>query len=162
MAKLTKKKIDAFYAALGRFVSEWAEVEKFLDLIVLVLARKKKPKLPFQLSGKIETIRSELRNSQSPHATTVMRLLDEVEALSETRHDYIHGSVMEHVVTRSTLTVALGRLLQPSHKPRRPLMRVTAAQISTTADRLREIGDALLDLGDALNKENLSHRSTVH
>jgi hypothetical protein len=73
-----------------------------LDLLVVILA---KPDIPHQLSGKLSIIRKKLKGSQSPHVSAITHLLDEIEALSDTRHDYVHGSIIEQVATRSELTV---------------------------------------------------------
>jgi hypothetical protein len=155
MTRLSKKKIEIYYAALGRFVTVWAQVELFVDLLVVILA---KPDLPHQLSGKLSIIRKKLKGSQSPHASTIMHLLDEIETLSDTRHDYVHGSIIGQVSARSELTVTLARLLQPRNRPRRKPAKITAAQIHHTADRLHEIGRELLDLVEAVNHD----RQTVH
>jgi hypothetical protein len=155
MANLSKRKIEAYYAAIGRFVTVWAEVGLFLDLLVVILA---KPDLPHQLSGKLSIIRKKLNRSQSAHAKAILALLDEIEALADTRHDYIHGSVIGQIDTRSELTVTLARLLQPRNRPRRKPAKITAAQIHSTADRLHEIGGELLDLVEEVNHD----RQTVH
>jgi len=150
LVKLSKKKIEAYYIALGRFVTEWAEVEQYLDLLVIILA---KPDLPHQLSGKISVIRRKLGASQSPHASAILHLVNEIDALADTRHDYVHGSMIGHMVTRSNLTVTLARLLQPQKKTRRKPANVTAEQITDTADKLYKIGGELLELVAALNAE---------
>jgi hypothetical protein len=150
MAKLSKKKVETYYIALGRFVTVWADVEVFLDLLVLIL-RKDERKLPHQLSRKIAFINRQLKVSQSPHATAIMRLVGEIDGLADTRHDYVHGSMIVHTVTRSNLTVTLARLLQPQKQSRRPPAKVTAEQITDTADRLYKIGDELLELVAAVN-----------
>jgi hypothetical protein len=155
MANLSKRKIEAYYVALGRFVTVWAEVELFVDLLVVILA---KPALPHQLSVKVSTIRKKLNGSQLRNAKAIMALLDEIEALSDTRHDYIHGSIIGHALTRTELTVTLARLLQPRKRPRRKPAKITVAQINSTANRLHQIGGELLDLVEAVNHD----RQTVH
>jgi hypothetical protein len=55
--RLTKAKLASFYAAIGRFVIEWAGMEICLDILVLV-ARGPRP--PHQLSEKIRSIRQNL------------------------------------------------------------------------------------------------------
>ena len=61
------------------FVTVWAQVELFLDLLLVILA---KPELPHQLSVKLSTIRKKLNGSQLRNAKPIMALLDEIEALS--------------------------------------------------------------------------------
>lgn len=155
MPEFSKKKIETYYASLGRFVTVWAQVELFVDLLVVILA---KPDLPHQLSRKLSIIRKKLKSSQSPHASAIIQLLEEIETLSDTRHDYVHGSIIGQVATRSELTVTLARLLQPRSRPRRTPARITAAQIDRTAGRLHEIGEELLDLVEAVNND----RQIVH
>jgi hypothetical protein len=150
--KLTKRKLVSFYAAIGRFVLTWAEVETFLDLLVIVL-RGSSQSLPHQLSGKLRFVRVALQSeTAAPYARDVLPLIDEIEALADTRHDYVHGSIIAHAIEQSALTVTMGRLLQPPSKPRRKPVAVTMVQITRTADRLHEIGDQLLDLVDRLNR----------
>lgn len=88
----------------------------------------------------------------------IIHLLDEIEALSDAWHDYVHGSIIGQVGTRSELTVTLARLLQPRSRPRRKPAKITAAQVHHTADRLHEIAWELLDLVDAVNHD----RQIVH
>jgi hypothetical protein len=45
MTKLSRKKIEAYYTALGRFVTIWGEVEQYLDLLVIVVAKPDLPRL---------------------------------------------------------------------------------------------------------------------
>jgi hypothetical protein len=155
MAKLSKRKVETYYAALGRFVTVWAEVELFLDLLVVILA---KPDLPYQLSGKLSIIRKKLNVLQSSYVKAIFVLLDEIEALADTRHDYVHGSIIGQIATRSELTVTLARLLQPRNRPRRKPAKITAAQIHGTTNRLHEIGGQLVDLVEAINHD----RRMVH
>jgi hypothetical protein len=150
LAKLSKRKIEAYYTALGRFVTVWAEVEQYLDLLMIVMA---KPDLPHQLSKKIATVRRKLKASHSPHASAILKLVDDIEALSDTRHDYIHGSIIGHKVTRSNLTITLATFLQPRKKPRRKPTKVTAEQITDTTAQLYKIGGELLELVAAIHAE---------
>ena len=82
----------------------------------------------------------------------IYKLIDEIQNLSETRHDYVHGAAMEYDVEQFTLSVKMGRLLQPLKKPRRKLIKVTASQIRQISDRLHEIGGELLDLAAVIDR----------
>jgi hypothetical protein len=147
--KLTQKKIDAFHAAIGRFALTWAEVETYLDLLVLKL--RKPPKgVSHQLSAKIKFVRDALKDESAPFAKTALRVIAEIEKLADTRHDYIHGGRIGHSVERHTLSMTLGRLLQPRWQDHRPPVRVTAADVEKVTDRLYEIGGELLDLLETL------------
>ena len=83
--KLTKSELERFYAAMGRFVIAWADMEHCLDL-VLLNGRKLKSPLPHQLSEKTNFVREVLASVISPtNATSVLRLIDEIDKLAPTR-----------------------------------------------------------------------------
>jgi hypothetical protein len=147
--KLTQKKIGEFHAAIGRFVLTWGEVETYLDLLVLKL-RKPSKEVSHQLSAKIKFVRDALKGESAPYAKTTLALIAEIEKLADTRHDYVHGSRIRHSVERHTLSMTLGRLLQPRWQKRRMPVRVTAADVEKVTDRLYEIAGELLDLLEAL------------
>ena len=148
--KLTQSKLEQFYIAMGRFVIAWADMELCLDLVVLNGRNLKSP-LPHQFSDKTKFVREILIPVLSPtHATSVLRLTNEIDDLAPTRHDYVHGAVIGHDIARSKLTVSLARMLQPSKKPRRKTTKVTAPELLAIAGRLREIADKLLDLAEAI------------
>ena len=66
--KLIKLEQERFYAAMGRFVLAWADMEFCLDLVVLN-GRKLKSPLPHQLSDKTNFVRKVL----VPHSVQYMR-----------------------------------------------------------------------------------------
>jgi hypothetical protein len=149
--KLSQSKLRAFYAAVGRFVLTWAEVETYLDILVLQLNRGAQRAVPHQLIGKIKFVRNALEpNREEPHAAAALNLVAEIERLSSTRHDFIHGSRLGHSVKRSVLSFKLGRLLQPPDKPRRRPVTVTADEVEKTTDQLYELGGKMLDVLEAL------------
>jgi hypothetical protein len=135
----------------------WAEVETYLDLLVLRL-RKPGQTVPHQLAGKIQFIRAALQSERATgYAKEAGKLIDEIGRLANTRHDYVHGSRISFSVERSALHVKLGRLLQPASKPRRKVVQVTAAEIENAADRLYDIGSELLDLLENMVRPPQSH-----
>ena len=79
--------------------------------------------------------------------------MHEIDAIAETRHDYVHGGVVRHAFKRSRLIVTLERIVQPPRKPRRAPAKVTAAQLKTGAEKLRAVGDFLIDLAQAILRE---------
>ena len=124
--KLTKSELERFYAAMGRFVIAWADMEHCLDL-VLLNGRKLKSPLPHQLSEKTNFVRKALAPVISPtNGTSVLRLIDEIDELAPTRHDYVHGAVIGHDIVRSKLAVSLARMLQA--------IRIAAASASGKID----------------------------
>jgi hypothetical protein len=154
--KLTGRKLDEFYAAIGRFVLTWAEVEFGLDLLVIIVRQHSASdtRLPHQLSAKIDFIRSQTKTIPclNDYRLAINEIIDEIAILSDTRHDYVHGTALEHAIERSALVVSMGRLLQPPKKERRKSIRVTALLIKHTSDRLHAIGGQLLDLAEILNR----------
>jgi hypothetical protein len=142
--KLTKGKRDALYAAVGRLVLKWAEAEMYLDLLALKL-RDPSDKPDYQLSNKIKLIRKALRCKTIPQSGNIMKLLDEIERLAPMRHDYAHGAMLNFTLQNSALSVTLGRLLQPRFKPRRPTIRVTAAEIEKISDQIDAVADQMLN-----------------
>jgi len=147
--KLTKSKRDAFYAAIGRFVLTWAEVEVYLDLLVLKL-RDPTEDVSHQLSAKIQFIRKTLRSKSTSGAMNILRLISEIEKLSDTRHDYVQGARIKLSFERSELSVTLGRLLQPRSQLRKNPVRVTATEIEKVTDQLDALGGELLDALETL------------
>ena len=144
--------MQSLYAAVGRFVLTWADVETYLDLLVLKLRQPTVRRLSHQLSEKIEFVRTAIQSeSAAPCAKDTRSLIDEIERLAETRHDYIHGSRIGHSIEQSVLSVTLGRLLQPPKKPRRKPVHVTAPEIEKTADHLYDLGGNMLDLLERIN-----------
>jgi hypothetical protein len=61
--RLTTAKLEAYYAAIGRFVVAWADMELCLDMLVLVAGSPKYP-LPHQLSEKIDLAKCTAREGQ--------------------------------------------------------------------------------------------------
>jgi hypothetical protein len=147
--KLTNSKRNAFYAAIGRFVLTWAEVETYLDLLVLKLHHPSDD-VSHQLSAKIKFVRKTLRSESVPASANILRVISEIEQLADTRHDYVHGARIKLSFERSVLSITLGRLLQPRSQSRRRPVQVTAAEIEKVSDRLYELGGELLDVLESL------------
>ena len=78
-------------------------------------------------------------------------LLDEIDALSDTRHDFVHGAMIEHRIGRISVTATMGRILQPHGKKRRKPIKVTTKQITETADSVHQLADRMFDLVQELD-----------
>jgi hypothetical protein len=142
-------KVQAFHAAVGRFIVAWADLEHGLDFLVLISARapgRLSGKVPHQLSGKISFIRErvDVIAHLQEHKTEVIALLDDVQGLGQTRHDFVHGAAIQHF-SRMSSNVTFTRLLQPPKQERRPDTMVSIAEIVKTADRVHELGNKVWD-----------------
>jgi len=145
---------EEFYAAIGRFVLEWAGLEICLDLLFLAIRSKqeapeRKSKLSHQFAEKIAVIRSEAKELDSTHRAAITDLLDEISNYAETRHDFVHGGIINHYIEQGVITATLHRLLQPPRRPRRKPVKVTAAEITGISDRIHGFGDRLLEIAQA-------------
>ena len=146
--------LNEFYTAIGRFALEWAGLEICLDLLLLRIrskreATERKSKLPHQFAEKIAEIRSEAKELDSAHRAAITDLLDEISSYAETRHDFVHGGIIDHYIEQGIITATLARLLQPPRRPRRKPVKVTAPQITEISDRIHGLGDRLLDIAGA-------------
>jgi hypothetical protein len=150
-----------FYAAIGRFVLTWAGLEICLDLLLLTVipdGERAKRKLPHQLGDKIALIRSEIKRLTHARQTAITEVLDEISSYADSRHDFVHGGSIHHLIEQGVMTVTLARLLQPSRRPRRTPVKVTPPQIEVISDRIHHLGDRLLDFAeDAL----LTNRTVI-
>jgi hypothetical protein len=104
MGTYTSKHDEEFFGAIGRLIISWAHLELGLDCMVEVLYRGFKgntiePEMPRSLQRKITFLRS-VWKSQPIGADGIkgyLKFLDRVQAAAQTRHDIIHGVVIEQV-----------------------------------------------------------------
>ena len=157
--KPTENKIDEFRASIGRFVLTWAELELGPDLLVIIVRRlslRSDIKHRHELSEKITFLRSEGAANPllSAYRSIIERVIDEIQLLSDTRHDYVHCVAFKYAIEKQILNIETWGLLQPSKAPRRSPIKVTASLVDKTADQLDVIGGKLLDLAEAINHIN--------
>jgi hypothetical protein len=100
------RKHEAFYAAIGRFVIFWSHLEICLDLLVLELAAastETPKKVPHQLADKIKFIRRKINAlpALKVFKPTIEPLLDEIDTVSDTRHDYVHSATIADLPKRT-------------------------------------------------------------
>jgi hypothetical protein len=145
-AKLTPH--EEFYAAIGRFVVQWTGMEFALDLLLLNTRPTQRPaeniRLPHQLDSKIKSIRAQMQYIDDPYRETIEQLLSEISRYASTRHDLMHGAIIDPVINESGITATLYRLLQPARQPRRRPVKATATQITGISEHIRALGDRLL------------------
>jgi hypothetical protein len=124
-------------------------MELALDLLLLSTISKenaeKKVTLPHQLGSKIKNARAQIQNVDVTHREAIEQLLQEISRYASTRHDLMHGAIIDHVINESGITATLGRLLQPAGQPRRNPVKATTTQITAISEHIRVLGDGLLD-----------------
>jgi hypothetical protein len=150
---VNSEELHDFYAAVGRFAVKWATLESELDLLILKTRFHQAPadrpaREQHQLSAKIHRARDQFNclPALAPMRSGIDSLLDEIERLSPTRHDVVHGAVFE-----GPSSFLLASLLQPKG-PRRPARRVTTKEVEELADEVWALAGRLLDLLEALPK----------
>jgi hypothetical protein len=138
-------KEQAFHAAVGMFVVSWGDLEHGLDFLVLLIRRsftaRRHQKAPRQLSRKIDFIKERIDSLADSNKCT--NLLDEIEALAETRHDLIHGAAMLRRFDRNKREATFVRLFSSYQRPDRTM---TTAEIIGIAERVGRLGDRVWDM----------------
>jgi hypothetical protein len=75
-------------------VAAWADTETCLDLVVLASRPRR---LFIQLSEKTRFVREVVAPKLSEAlAKEALRLMDGIDAIAETRHDFVHGGLVSH------------------------------------------------------------------
>jgi hypothetical protein len=155
-SKLRKR----FYEALGKFTATWASMESALDVLTIVAMRyaKNQRQPSHQLEAKLTFIRGHMLPSiPMEHAADLAAVLDRIDALSEDRHELIHGAGLLEVQEGKLLVVTFGRLLQPKNKVRRKPSKVTTEKIEAITSKVDDIWANLLDFAeDAMKGRFLS------
>jgi hypothetical protein len=145
--------------AVGRFVLTWAEMEGYLDLLILVLWRNPRPpgEIPHALSEKIKFVKK-LAPTYAGVAPELDTILIQIANHALKRHDYIHGAAVSHTIDERRLTVTFARLLQPPKKPRRKPVKTTIEEIDQLSDDVYELAGRLLDAAEAVHnfRRNIS------
>jgi hypothetical protein len=136
-------------------VIEWSGLEYCLDLLILAARnRSTQQKIPHQLEGKLVFLKDSLKSQPrlAAYAEAITTLTDEVCALKESRHDYVHGAIINITEETRPLAVTLHRMLQPPKKMRRHPVQVTSRQINSAADEACRLADRLLDMAEMVNR----------
>lgn len=79
-----------------------------------------------------------------------MEVLDGISMYADTRHDFVHGAIIDHYIEEGVITATLSRLLKPPRQALRKPVKVTAPEITEISDRISGFGDRLLDVTQAL------------
>jgi hypothetical protein len=95
---------ERFYGAIGRLAIAWAHLEFSLDCMVEAIhwalgGNEIEPEIPRALSRKLTYLRTNFKRFKIPEEAqqTYLELFDEIRVAGETRHDFIHGIVVDQV-----------------------------------------------------------------
>lgn len=111
-ASFTREADERLFAAIGRLTISWGHLELGLDSMVELLYHGFKgktitPDIPFALKQKIAFLRASFK--RMPIGVKAidgyMKLLNKIESAAQTRHDIIHGFVIEHTEGSGELTM---------------------------------------------------------
>ena len=102
MANDTSRADEAFFAAVGRLTLSWGHLGIALDAMVEIMyhgfgGREIEPEMPRQLQRKITFLRTAFKKLPLGQKAIqgYLGLFDQIEAAAQTRHDMIHGAVVE-------------------------------------------------------------------
>lgn len=165
MPAFTSPADESLLGAIGRLTVSWAYLELGLDWTVENIynhldgksIEKEKPR---SLSRKLTFLRAVIKRMPLPEdsAAGFYSLFDQIEEATETRHDVIHGFIVEHEDGSGEVTMA--RLIREKSKTRKRHFKLTAADIlqaAITADKLSNrtlrMADLLQDAIDELRQQ---------
>ncbi|TCV85081.1 MULTISPECIES: hypothetical protein [Methylomonas] len=95
---------NALYSQIGFVVVQWGHCEQSLELLVKTLFLQyggnklpKRKRIPKQLSEKIAFVKecTSLIPSLAPFRNEIQAVIDNFEALTQTRHDLVHGALSD-------------------------------------------------------------------
>ena len=116
------KDFENLCAAIGFISVNWALTENFMDSVVLAIyqdfgGRKIERSIPRSLNKKIDFCRKAIRRlpSFSRYGVALLPLLNDMETLSEKRHDFIHG-VVTNIKRDPDGTFPIMRLIYGRHE----------------------------------------------
>jgi hypothetical protein len=148
--RIPNEVLNALYAPVGQIIISWALAEQLLENCVLVFSRfaggkNIEPELPWQLGPKLKFSRKCLNKLESLSAFKEegIKLVDEMAALSDVRHTFIHGAVSKY--DKQTNTLLFVRL-DVKNNTRQTIHR------KITADFLITNGAKCVDLATRLSK----------
>ncbi len=153
MNDYTSKEDEDFFGSIGRLTISWAYIELGIDLAVSTIYRqlggdKIDKRMPFALQRKLTFLKqaANVIATLSPYRDRLINLAHAVEKHSGTRHDIIHGFVVEHlseVPRRAKLVRLLRKGDTASFKP----VVVTTISILEEAVKADQIATHSLALG---------------
>ena len=104
MATYTSPEDENFFGAVGRLVISWGHLEFSLDCMVEIIhigfgGAEIEPEIPRTLQRKIRFLRTAFKRMPLPQDAIqgYTALFGDIEAAAQTRHDIVHGIVIEHI-----------------------------------------------------------------
>jgi hypothetical protein len=156
MSTFTSKEDQEFFAAIGRLTISWAQIELGLDCAIDIIHRflggkQIDPEAPrTSLSRKLNYIRKWAKTSPEPtFRDAVQKLMNDIEAAAEARHDLIHGIIIEQ--EEGSGEAKMVRLLhRAARPPGKKYYEVTTVQILRAAVAAGKLGGRSLKMGTGL------------
>lgn len=115
MADYTSREDENFFGAIGRLTISWAHLEFGLDCIVEIIhhgfgGKMIEPEIPRALQRKITYLRAAFKNLpfELPQDALqgYLNLFDQIQTAAQTRHDIIHGIIIEYAERSGEATMA--------------------------------------------------------
>lgn len=162
MATYTGANDEEFFASIGRLALAWGHLEAGLDIFVyLVFVGLGNPpgdkEIPLSLSRKIRYLRSALNKLPigDDERDAIFQKLDEIKQEAETRHDIIHGIVVEQVENSGTAEIV--RLINQKTRLEQKHLTVTSLSVLEAAQRAQQLSSFTLTLGSLLRDPLLEY-----
>jgi hypothetical protein len=141
----TSTEDEKFFGAIGRLVISWAHLELGLDVMVEILYRgfngnEIEAEMPRNLLRKITFLRAMFIKllGEGEGSEGYRKFFDRVQAASQTRHDIIHGVVVEQVERSGEATIMRAIRNRDGIIKRR--ISVTTHNILTAAVEAQKLG----------------------
>lgn len=158
MTNYTSQADEALFAAFGRATISWGHIEYALDVFVMILhwrlggQQTVERIIPWSLSRKLDYIKRYFRKHYPSYPATkqICDLMDQISSASESRHDLLHGFVIEHAEGASE--AKLVRLLRDSGGglPRERHITVTTTTVLQNAIDPAKLGAKLIHMVNSL------------
>jgi hypothetical protein len=149
MGDYTSPQDERFFGAIGRLAISWAHLEFGLDCMVEILYRSFdgksiEPEMPRALSKKISFLRAAFRRLPigDEAINGYIGLLDSIQAAATTRHDLIHGVMVEQVEQSGEATMV--RLLREKKGVVKKPITATTKSILEAAIEAQQLGGKVL------------------
>ncbi len=145
MSNHTSPADEAFFAAVGRLTLSWGHLGIALDSMVEIMyhgfgGREIEPEMPRQLQRKITFLRKAFKKLPIGQKAIqgYLALFDQIEAAAQTRHDIIHGAVIEYAERSGEATMV--RVTRHGERVTKKRFKVTTRSIFKAAIDAQKLG----------------------